>query len=67
MKIKCKSCGAKIDQLAVFPGGICINCHEKRFNDQVRCNGGILPRPDFTKAMAEKAEQFSRELKKQTL
>jgi hypothetical protein len=47
----CKRCGAEIDALDVFPGGICIECHEKKFNAQVARNGGVLPRPDFSKIL----------------
>lgn len=52
MKTTCKKCNAKIDPLAVFPGGICLACHEKKFNAELKKNGGILPRPDFTKVFA---------------
>ena len=27
--IKCKRCGVEVDELAVFPGGICLACYEK--------------------------------------
>ena len=36
-----------MDDLAVFPGQICINCHEKKFNEMVAKNNGVLPRPNF--------------------
>lgn len=26
-KCTCAKCGAEIDALAVFPGGICVNCY----------------------------------------
>ena len=45
----CKTCRAEIDVLAVFPGGICLRCHEIKFNAEVSRSGGILPRPDFRK------------------
>jgi len=45
----CKSCRAEIDVLAVFPGGVCLRCHEIKFNAEVARNGGVLPRPDFRK------------------
>ena len=51
--VKCKKCGSEIDPLAVFPGGICLGCHEKKFNAEVARNGGILPRPDFSKILAK--------------
>ena len=25
----CSSCGAQVDSLAVFPGGICVECYAK--------------------------------------
>lgn len=50
--INCKQCGAKIDEIDVFPGKICINCHERKFNTEV-IRTGALPRPDFTKVIAK--------------
>lgn len=50
----CKTCGATIDPLAVFPGGICLACHEKKFDAQVRANGGRLPVPDFSQIFSRK-------------
>ena len=47
----CKQCAAPVDDLNAFPGGICLACHERRFNAEVARNGGQLPRPDFTKAI----------------
>jgi hypothetical protein len=47
---KCKKCGALVDWLAVFLGGICVTCHEKRFNAEV-ARTGRLPRPNFGKAV----------------
>jgi len=47
----CKKCGTLVHWLAVFPGGICLDCHEKRFNAEVARNGGTLPKPDFRKAV----------------
>ena len=47
----CKCCNTEIDALDVFPGGICIVCHEHKFNAELAKNGGILPRPDFTKIL----------------
>lgn len=46
--VKCKTCGESINWLAVFPGGICAECHEIKFNKEVKKNSGILPRPDFS-------------------
>jgi hypothetical protein len=48
MTCKCKRCGAEIDELAVFPGGICVDCHAKKFDEQVR-RTGQLPVPEFGK------------------
>ena len=45
--LRCKSCGAPVDELATFPGGICLGCHEVKFDAEVALNGGRLPRPDF--------------------
>lgn len=53
--LTCKACGATIDPLAVFPGRICLACHEKKFDAQVRTNGGRLPVPDFTRIFARKS------------
>jgi hypothetical protein len=25
----CKECGTEVDELAVFPGGICLGCYKK--------------------------------------
>lgn len=47
----CTKCRATIDALAVFPGGICLACHEVKFNAEVARRGGVLPRPDFTKVL----------------
>lgn len=30
--VACKRCGKAIDELAVFPGGICVECHAKAFD-----------------------------------
>jgi uncharacterized OB-fold protein len=46
---KCKKCGTQIDELCVFPGGVCLDCHAKKFDAEVKKNGGILPRPNFSK------------------
>ena len=49
--VPCKRCGSQVSELALFPGGICVKCHEVRFNQLVKFNGGILPRPDFSKSV----------------
>jgi len=49
----CKRCGASVNILAVFPGKLCVACHEKKFNASVKANNGILPRPDFLSAIAK--------------
>lgn len=51
--IICKACKSNIDELAVFPGGICLHCHEKRFDAMVAKNGGVLPRPDFRRVFTK--------------
>jgi len=43
----CNKCKAPTDPLSLFPGGICIKCHEIKFNAEVQRNGGMLPRPNF--------------------
>ena len=55
--VTCKACKASIDPLAVFPGGICVACHSKRFDAQVKRNGGVLPRPDFAAAVKRGAKR----------
>ncbi len=47
--ITCKACKAEMDELAAFPGTICLACHEKKFNAELARNHGVLPRPDFSK------------------
>lgn len=42
----CKACKAPTDPLAMFPGGICLRCHEVKF-DRELARTGIMPRPDF--------------------
>ena len=51
--VKCKKCGTEVDELAVFPGGICVCCHEKKFNAAVAKNGGVLPRPSFAQIFSK--------------
>jgi len=50
--IICRKCSKNIDPLEVFPGKICLDCHAKKFEDQVRRNGNRLPKPNFTKAIS---------------
>jgi len=45
-EIICNKCGKKIDPLEVFPGGICVDCHEEMFDRELE-RTGILPKPDF--------------------
>lgn len=54
--VACKKCGAKVDPLAVFPGGICVACHEKRYNAEVR-RTGVMPRPDFGSAVRKRSRR----------
>jgi hypothetical protein len=46
----CAKCKTTIDVLDAFPGRICLACHAAKFDQQVKNNGGVLPRPDFSKA-----------------
>jgi hypothetical protein len=50
--VPCKKCGTQTEVMDLFPGKVCLCCHEKRFNAAVSKNGGILPRPDFSKVIA---------------
>ena len=47
----CKRCHAQVDEIALFPGRICVTCYERVYDSIVRLNGGRLPRPDFTKVI----------------
>lgn len=49
----CKRCHARVDELALFPGRICVTCYERVYDAMVRLNGGKLPRPDFSKIIKE--------------
>ena len=40
---KCTKCGGDIHPLEVFPGNICLNCHEKQEKNKP------LEKPNFTK------------------
>jgi hypothetical protein len=51
---QCKRCGKTVDTLDIFPGGICLCCHAKKFDAEVARNGGILPRPDFSGIFAKR-------------
>ena len=46
----CKCCGKATDELCVFPGGICLECYERRFDAEVK-RTGRLPVPDFKRAV----------------
>lgn len=46
----CIDCDRTIDYLADFPGPRCLDCHARRFDQQVRVTGA-LPQPDFKKAV----------------
>ena len=35
-----------MDPLEVFPGGICVDCHEKKFDKELE-RTGKLPKPNF--------------------
>lgn len=35
-KIKCSECGKKMDKIDVFPQGLCMDCHGKKFDAQER-------------------------------
>ena len=48
----CRQCGNQVDPLTVFPGGICLACHEKKFNAEL-ARTGILPRPSFIGAISK--------------
>ena len=50
-EVSCKKCQSKVNWLAVFPGGICVDCHSRKYNSSVLRNGGILPVPNFKKAI----------------
>lgn len=38
----CKTCGAEIDRLAVFPGGICVGCYAKTEEGQMPLTAEIV-------------------------
>jgi len=44
----CKKCRKLISEFAVFPQGICVDCHAEKFDANVKANGGRLPKPDFS-------------------
>ncbi len=43
--VTCKKCGEETDELAVFPGGICLSCYEKKMEGQP------LEKPDFIRTI----------------
>ena len=49
-EIKCSDCGKNIDKLEVFPGNRCVDCHETKFDEEVK-RTGRLPKPDFTRTL----------------
>ena len=48
MTLKCRKCGVEMDELEVFPGGICLTCHAEKVDKLP------LEPPDFFKAMGLK-------------
>jgi len=30
--VKCSKCGKDVQRIDLFPGGICLECHEQKFN-----------------------------------
>ena len=44
--MKCSKCKKNIHPLEVFPNNLCVDCHEKKFNAELK-KTGILPKPDF--------------------
>ncbi len=52
MAVNCTKCGCSMHHLDKFPGGICIACHAKKFDAQVRKDGGRLPKPNFKDVVA---------------
>lgn len=43
---KCKKCKRNIDPLEVFSGGLCVNCYENQFDQELK-KTGIMPKPNF--------------------
>ena len=43
---KCKKCRKKMNTLDLFSGNLCVDCYEKKFDEDLK-KTGILPRPDF--------------------
>ena len=48
--VKCKNCGKMIDPLEIFPNNLCVDCHEKKFNEELK-KTGILPKPNFMRGL----------------
>lgn len=56
MSANCKSCGAEIGELEVFPGGICLKCHAERFDRKLALSQDKAAfwseqKPDFKSAV----------------
>jgi hypothetical protein len=47
---KCSKCGKTVDEIDLFPGKICLQCHSDKW-DKVPLDK--LPKPDFVKAIRE--------------
>ena len=45
--VRCSKCNKKTHPLEIFSEGECLKCHEKKFNEELKKNGGILPKPGF--------------------
>jgi len=50
--VACKKCGTKVSELAVFPGRLCLACHEVKYNLHVKLTGK-LPEPNFFAAIGK--------------
>ena len=44
--VSCVDCGKKIKNIDVFPGNRCVDCHEKKFDADLK-KTGKLPFPEF--------------------
>ena len=50
--VDCKKCKKPTNWLAVFPKGLCLACHEERYNREV-ARTGQLPKPNFLKPICK--------------